>query len=208
MKLKKARIILSFLFFFVIYPHIKAEGNESDFSTVLEEAEKYFSDIDWTESGSVLPYPMPEPFILDDVQTDNLSSYGDTDLQETLFPSLEGLGILDYTGIEKSVLNFLDNLSLQFKESKVDISLCSKEKPFLPYLINYRLDSFKPIVSSFYGRPENTADQKVKAMFRCNIRGNEKVFYRLFEITLIFMDEKWYIDSFDVIGDENEQASQ
>ena len=206
MNLKKYRIIFSFVFLFSLYNESGAE--ENSFSTILEEAKKYFSDIDWTVSETISASPMAEPFTLDEIKTENLSSYGDTDLRESLFPSLDGLGVLDYTGIEKSVLNFLDKVSLQFKENKADIGLCSKEKPFLPYLINYRLDSFKPIVSVFYGRPENKADQKVKAMFRCNIRGKEKVFYRLFEITLIFMDEKWCIDSFDVIGDENEQASQ
>jgi len=206
MNLKKYRIIFSFVFLFSLYNESGAE--ETSFSTVLEEAKKYFSDIDWTVSETISASPMAEPFTLDEIKTENLSSYGDINLEEGLFPSLDGLGVLDYTGIEKSVLNFLDKVSLQFKENKADIGLCSKEKPFLPYLINYRLDSFKPIVSVFYGRPENKADQKVKAMFRCNIRGKEKVFYRLFEITLIFMDEKWCIDSFDVIGDENEQASQ
>lgn len=205
MKLKKYRIILSCLLLF-IFAEIRAENNETSFSTVLEDAKKYFSDIDWTVSETILSSPMSEPFILDEVQTDNLFSYSDTDLQERLFPSLEGLGVLDYTGVEKSVLNFLDRLVLQFKESKVDIDLCSKEKPFLPYLINYRLDSFKPIVSVFYGRPENKAEQRVKAMFKCNVRGEDKIFYIIIEVTIVLMDGKWYVDAFDIVGDKNEQS--
>ena len=205
MNLKKYRIIFSFVFLFSIYNESGAE--ESSFSTVLEEAKKYFSEIDWTMSETILASPMAEPFTLDEIKTENLSSYGDINLEEGLFPSLDGLGVLDYTGVEKSVLNFLDVLVLQFKENKVDISLCSKEKPFLPYLINYRLDSFKPIVSVFYGRPENKADQKVKTLFKCNIRGEDKIFYIIIEVYLIFIEEKWYLDSFDIIGDKNEQSS-
>ena len=205
MDLKKYRIIFSFVFLFSIYNESGAE--ESSFSTVLEEAKKYFSEIDWTMSETILASPMAEPFTLDEIKTENLSSYGDINLEEGLFPSLDGLGVLDYTGVEKSVLNFLDVLVLQFKENKVDISLCSKEKPFLPYLINYRLDSFKPIVSVFYGRPENKADQKVKTLFKCNIRGEDKIFYIIIEVYLIFIEEKWYLDSFDIIGDKNEQSS-
>lgn len=206
MKLKKYRIIFSFVFLFSLYNESGAE--ENSFSTILEEAKKYFSDIDWTVSETISASPMAEPFTLDEIKTENLSSYGDTDLRESLFPSLDGLGVLDYTGIEKSVLNFLNKLSLQFKENKVDISLCSKAKPFLTYLINYRLDSFKPIVSVFYGRPENKADQKVKALFKCNIRGEDKIFYIIIEVYIIFIEEKWYLDSFDIIGDKNEQSSQ
>ena len=206
MKLKKYRIIFSFVFLFSLYNESGAE--ETSFSTVLEEAKKYFSDIDWTVSETISASPMAEPFTVDEVTTQNLSSYGDTNLEEGLFPSLEGLGVLDYTGIEKSVLNFLDKVSLQFKENKADIGLCSKEKPFLPYLINYRLDSFKPIVSVFYGRPENKADKKVKTLFKCNIRGEDKIFYIIIEVYLIFIEEKWYLDSFDIIGDKNEQSSQ
>ena len=205
MNLKKYRIIFSFVFLFSLYNESGAE--ETAFSTVLEEAKKYFSDIGWTVSETILASPMAEPFTLDEIKTENLSSYGDINLEEGLFPSLDGLGVLDYTGVEKSVLNFLDVLVLQFKENKVDMSLCSKEKPFLPYLINYRLDSFKPIVSVFYGRPENKADKKVKALFKCNIRGEDKIFYIIIEVYLIFIEEKWYLDSFDIIGDKNEQSS-
>lgn len=207
MKLKKYRIILSCLLLF-IFAEIRAENNETYFSTVLEDAKKYFSDIDWTVSETILSSPMSEPFILDEVQTDNLFSYSDTDLQERLFPSLDGLGVLDYTGIEKSVLNFLNNLSLQFKENKVDINLCSKQKPFLSYLINYRLDFFKPIVSVFYGRPENKSDQRVKTLFKCNIREEDKISYIIIEVYLAFAEEKWFLDSFDIIGDKNEQSAQ
>ena len=206
MKLKKYRIIFSFVFLFSIYNKIRAE--EISFPTILEEAKKYFSEIDWTISETISSSPIAEPFTLDEIKTENLSSYGDMNLEEGLFPSLDGLGVLDYTGVEKSVLNFLDVLVLQFKENKVDISLCSKEKPFLPYLINYRLDSFKPIVAVFYGRPENKADKKVKTLFKCNIRGEDKIFYIIIEVYLIFIEEKWYLDSFDIIGDKNEQSSQ
>ena len=205
MNLKKYRIIFSFVFLFSLYNESGAE--ETAFSTVLEEAKEYFSDIGWTMSETILASPMAEPFTLDEIKTENLSSYGDINLEEGLFPSLDGLGVLDYTGVEKSVLNFLDVLVLQFKENKVDMSLCSKEKPFLPYLINYRLDSFKPIVSVFYGRPENKANKKVKALFKCNIRGEDKIFYIIIEVYLIFIEEKWYLDSFDIIGDKNEQSS-
>ena len=205
MNLKKYRIIFSFVFLFSLYNESGAE--ETAFSTVLEEAKEYFSDIGWTMSETILASPMAEPFTLDEIKTENLSSYGDINLEEGLFPSLDGLGVLDYTGVEKSVLNFLDVLVLQFKENKVDMSLCSKEKPFLPYLINYRLDSFKPIVSVFYGRPENKADKKVKTLFKCNIRGEDKIFYIIIEVYLIFIEEKWYLDSFDIIGDKNEQSS-
>ena len=205
MNLKKYRIIFSFVFLFSLYNESGAE--ETAFSTVLEEAKEYFSDIGWTMSETILASPMAEPFTLDEIKTENLSSYGDINLEEGLFPSLDGLGVLDYTGVEKSVLNFLDVLVLQFKENKVDMSLCSKEKPFLPYLINYRLDSFKPIVSVFYGRPENKANKKVKALFKCNIREEDKIFYIIIEVYLIFIEEKWYLDSFDIIGDKNEQSS-
>jgi len=106
MKLKKYRIIFSFVFLFSLYNESGAE--ENSFSTILEEAKKYFSDIDWTVSETISASPMAEPFTLDEIKTENLSSYGDTDLRESLFPSLDGLGVLDYTGIEKSVLNFLN----------------------------------------------------------------------------------------------------
>ncbi|UTC63829.1 hypothetical protein E4O00_07845 [Treponema sp. OMZ 788] len=206
MKLKKSRAILNFILFFSFFIRIAAEDDA--FPTILEEAKRYFADIDWTVSETISSAPMAEPFTLEEIRADSLSAYGDTALEEGIFPSLDGLGVLDYTGIEKSVLNFLDSLTLQFKENKVDINICSKEKPFLPYLINYRLDSFKPIVSAFYGRPEHKADKNIKTLFKCNIRGEDKIFSVIFEVSLIFNEEKWYLDSFDVVGEKNEKSSQ
>lgn len=209
MKLKKYRIFLFFLFSLELFSNnIEKLDEDIKYKTILEEAEDYFSNIDWVESANIFNHAMAEPFMIEEIIPDNLTLYSDTDLQDSLYPYLEGLGILDYTGIERSVLNFLNTLSLQLKESRIDPVLCSKEKPFLPHLINYRLDSLKPIISVFYSRPEHQEDKKQKALFRCNIRGEEKEFYRIFEIVFFYMDEKWYVDSFDVIGDEYEQSSQ
>ena len=206
MRLKKYRILLFFLFSLELFSDDgEKERVNSEPQTILEEANNYFSDIVWTESESIFIQSMAEPFMIDEIIPDNLMSYSDTDLHDSLYPYLEGLGILDYTGIERSVLTILNTLSSQLKESKLDPILCSKEKPFLPYLINYRLDSLKPVISVFFSRPENhQGDQKQKALFRCNIKDEEKVFYRIIEIVLIYMDEKWYVDSFDIIGDEYE----
>lgn len=165
MRLKKYRILLFFLFSLELFSDDgEKERVNSEPQTILEEANNYFSDIVWTESESIFSPPMAEPFMIDEIIPDNLMSYSDTDLHDSLYPYLEGLGILDYTGIERSVLTILNTLSLQLKESKLDPLLCSKEKPFLPYLINYRLDSLKPVISVFFFPSRKSRRSKTKGL--------------------------------------------
>lgn len=209
MKLKKYKIVLAFLFFLsVFYNQAIAEESGSSFKTILEEAKQYFSEIEWTESENISPSPLPEPFMLEEVKIGNLSSYGDTNLAESLYPSLDGLGILDYTGIERSVLNFFSNLANQFKEKKIEPAICVSSKAFLPYLINYRLGTLDTILSVYYARPEYKENKRLLTKFRFNIKSGDKIFYILVEVKAVLKDEKLYIEAFDIIGDKNEKASK
>ncbi|MGF7109625.1 hypothetical protein [Treponema pedis] len=190
--------LLSLFLFFSCKPAISGKGNGGE--TVLKRSEQYFSALSWTESETILKEPLPEPFQVKDLKTDTLYKYGDTDLTESIFPSLEGLGVLDYSGIDPSLISFFNSLTIQIKKKQIKEDICVKGKVFLPFMINYKLKLLKEISSIFYSRPEYNDEGIMIAKFRCNIKG-EKKFYTMLEIGAVFLNEKWQLDSFDIIGD-------
>ncbi|QSI04724.1 hypothetical protein [Treponema pedis] len=109
--------LLSLFLFFSCKPAISGKGNGGE--TVLKRSEQYFSALSWTESETILKEPLPEPFQVKDLKTDTLYKYGDTDLTESIFPSLEGLGVLDYSGIDPSLISFFNSLTIQIKKNKL-----------------------------------------------------------------------------------------
>lgn len=199
-----------FIFFLILITGCKGSLTANDIEkrqTVLQKSEEYFSFVDWAESETILIQPMPEPFMKEDLQTDMLYRYSDTNFEEQIYPSLAGVGLLDYSGIDTALLLFFNLLSLQIKRQEIDASLCVAEKKFLPFMINYKLKLLHTVSSVFYSRPEYNADGKSLSQFRCTISG-EKEMYTLLEIAAVFNDGKWLIDSFDIIGDVYAEASE
>lgn len=203
----KFKVLFLFLFIILIFScNHKVESKKQKANTILTESDSYFNNIDWTESESILPEPMPEPFSLKEINKQEIAFYSDINMQESIYPELEGLGTLDYSGIEMPLLNFLKRISQNIKEKKIEEEICLKEKVFLPYLINYRLKELEGIKSIYFSRPEYKENKKAVSKFRCNISTNSsenKTKYMLIEITVIFKEDKWLIDSFDVIGAKN-----
>lgn len=208
--MKVNRFCALVIFFLILVTGCKGALNAADIEerqTVLQKSEEYFSFVDWAESKNIMTQPLPEPFLKEGLQTDMLYTYSDTDFEEQIFPSLEGVGILDYSGIDPSLLLFFNSLSLQIKRKEIDESLCVAEKKFLPFMINYKLKLLNTISSVFYSRPEYNAAGKSLSQFRCTVSGGKEL-YTLLEITAVFDDGKWLIDSFDIIGDVYAEASE
>ncbi len=207
MKSKKSKFFFVIFTIFLVFSCNHKFGKESKKNnTILEKTNSYFDSINWTESESILAEPMAEPFSLKKITNEEIALYSDTNTSESLFPEIEGLGILDYSGIEASLLTFLSKIGTQIKAKQIDKELCLKEKEFLPFLIDYRLKRLEDISSIYFARPEYKANKKASAKFRCNIRqenSNKAQAYILLELTVIYSGDKWLIDSFDVLGAKN-----
>lgn len=173
-------------------------------STVLEEAEEYFSDIVWTNPEAVLPAVIPSPFSIPELDTDLLSMYSDTKTDENIFPTMEGIGILDYSNVNANLLAFLNTISERLKNKNIEADLCVGGKEFLPFFIKYRLQNInEKFTSIFYSRAEFISGGKCVTKFRCNFTVDNKLKFMLIELTAAFRNEKWLIDSFDIIGIED-----
>ncbi len=191
-------IIAASLVFFSCKPALPMQKGGAE--TVLKESERYFSSFDWTEAENIVVVDLPEPFAVKGLKTENLYEYGDSDLNGGIFPSLEGLGVLDYSGIDGSLISFFNLLTGQIKKREIDIAACVKEKTFLPFMINYKLKLLHGISSVFFSRPEYGEKGVMVSKFRCNITGETKNF-TILEIGAVFSENRWLIYSFDIIGD-------
>ncbi len=204
--MKKAKFFLFICIFLVFSCNHQSKNDKKLNDTILNKSDLYFSAIDWTNSESIISEPMPEPFSVEVIKKDEIALYSDTNIQESLFPEMDGLGTLDYSGIDAPLLTFLSKIGLQIKEKNIKAELCFKEKGFLPFLIDYRIKRLGEIVSVYFSRPEYKANKKAVAKFRCNIKSDsaeKNMIYVLLEITVVFTEEKWFIDSFDIIGENN-----
>ncbi len=206
MKIRVIFLIFFSLFFFSCNHKYKGENKTN--STVLKKTETYFNTLAWTDSETILSESLPEPFKIEKLQPDTVAFYSDTAFTDSIFPITDELGILDYSAIDASLLSFFNNLKTKIKGQNIDESLCVKEKVFLPFLINFRLKPLTNINLIYYSRPEYKANKKAVAKFKCKMNQDESTSFVLLEITAIYIEDKWLIDSFDVIGVKNGESSK
>ncbi len=172
--------------------------------TVLQQSEEYFLSIRWTESENVTDEPLPEPFRVHNTSISEVSAYADINLSEGIFPSLEGIGFLDYSGIDSSLMQFFDTVSAKIKEQKIEESLCVKEKSFLPFMINFRLKEVSGIKNIFFSRPEYRGAGRATSKLRCAPSGGSAAYF--IEIMALRTEGKWLIEAADFIGDDNAET--
>lgn len=197
MKIKKYLFFPLFIFSLCCFSQEEPE-------TVLQKADEYFLNITWSESEDILNEPLPEPFAVNDISIKEVSAYADINLTEGIFPSIEGLGFLDYSGIDSSLIRFFNTLSAKIKGQKIEGALCVKEKIFLPFMINYRLKELSDVKNIFFSRPEYRSGNRASAKFRCAKNGESPYFI---EITVLQTEDKWLIEAADFIGEDYAEAS-
>ena len=172
--------------------------------TLLQNLDNYFLSLTWTESVNILSEAMPEPYKLKEINAKNISYNSDINLQEAVYPFMSGLGILDYSGIEISVLNFFNTVSSKIKKKKIEEDVFVKEKIFLPFFANYMFSNLSDIKNVFFSRPEYTGQSRIFSKFKCFMEGGS--FYFI-DITVVYIKDKWLIETIDFAGEDYGNAS-
>lgn len=123
----------------------------------------------------------------------------------SLYPELDGLGKLDYTGIEPALLSLLAKTADSFKSRDLLPALCSTDRPFLSPVNTFRLKKLPEVLSVNHSRPTPDDSGVYSTVFRLTCNTKQKHPYVFITVTASMKDTLWYI--LDVVFDGETYAA-
>jgi hypothetical protein len=171
-------------------------------STIRDRATMHFSLENWTVNPE-LATPSETPAITlpgGDETFPVLSASGNAGLA-SIYPELEGLGPIDYSGIDAGLIDFLRKVSTDLIAQKVDEARCSSDRPYLGPVNTYRLKKLPVAVSANFGRPEVLEDASYKARFRLTLGIEETKPFVFVTIQATRQDDEWTIIDVEFDGE-------
>ena len=177
---------------------------------LLAPTQEFFNGIEWAD-GTVLDFSvLPTPFSIGSDGVDASFLYADSTRDDTIFPEVEGLGVLDYTNISSALLVSMHNFSTSILNKKISLNTYDKNRPFLPYLFEYRFRNMRGVGHIdyvFFASPSFTASDHASTKFRFNYMRDGLPKYRLMEGQFAKNDDAWVLEAFDFIGWEVDASS-
>ena len=123
----------------------------------------------------------------------------------SLYPELEGLGKLDYTGIEPALLSLLAKTADSLKGRELLPALCSTDRSFLSTVNTFRLKKLPEILSVNHSRPTPDDSGVYSTVFRLTCITKQAQPYVLVTVSASMKDTSWYI--LDVVFDGESYAA-
>ena len=143
--------------------------------TVRNKAQSHFNSLSWTMNPDLLPATP--------VQGVNVPGSNETfpSLQPSnpsegnhLYPRMEGIGILDYTGIDSALLSTVNEVSSHFMDKKLPSEVCDSSRSFLATLTTYRLSRIPDPAAVFFGRPIEEGEGTWKVLYCLSVKRDTK----------------------------------
>lgn len=142
-----AAFVLFFAACLVTFATLEAE-------TVRERAENRFAMAGWSVNSEI-PVPVERKSVAlpgGNEAFPAMTPLGDAGLV-SLYPELEGLGKLDYSEIDTSLLDLCAKVSDAFTSRKLEPSLCDPARTFIPSVTDFRMKKLPQVVSVRHSRP-------------------------------------------------------
>lgn len=152
-------------------------------ATARKDAETRFSLVDWVEApGGNLPPVAPEA----------LSVQGGNEVLPTMvarrvpgerpiYPTLVGLGSLDYSGADAALLSLLESASRGFVARSLDASLFTKENgAFSLAVISLQMSRVGPVMGSRFGQPRFVEPSVAEVPFLLELSSGRRFFLTLY----------------------------
>ena len=199
MCIKKSIVLLFFFFFCLSYAE----------DYLLDGVSAYFNEIEWTEGSSLDFSTLPSPYVIGEINIDSTFLYADTTRDDTIFPEVGELGVLDYSSTPYPLLESMQRFCNSIINKKMSQGLPLASRPFLAPLFAYRFSRMKNIGKIdyvFFSTP-TFSSQRATSKFRLNYIVNGQLKYRLMEGTFLNIDGKWALESFDFIGWEVDDSA-
>lgn len=178
------------------------------FTTLKEKLKYKFDNIYWIKDDSLKTTELAMPYNLGDTKTDASYLYAQANTSDAIVAELEGLGELNYFGVEYDVLQYCEKLSKDIiAKSLPDTDVFSKRQ-FLKYFFNIALSELPNVTSIFYARPEIYED-KISTSFRLNFSQTEEgISYALAKAVAISENDRWVLYEFQIGNVEYEKIEQ
>ncbi|HQB87409.1 MAG TPA: hypothetical protein PLJ76_00250 [Treponemataceae bacterium] len=175
--------------------------------TVRSRASDYFDRIKWTRNyESVQPSALPGYALPGGNEAYASLVLSSTSTSGGIYPSVEGLGTLQYDGIDSGLLALLNDLSESLAEKEVAATLVSNSRRFLPTIVAYRLERVPEPDRIFYSRPEGETPGLRNSTIAVHVttgQGERKILYLYVET--VFENGLWKIS--DIIFDSESYAA-
>jgi len=174
--------------------------------TLRERAEAHFKLTEWTTNVNIIsPVEIKARALPGGNETFSvLTPATDTGLV-SLYPELEGLGKLDYTGIEPVLLSLLDKIAESFRTRDLPPALCSPDLPYLSPVNTFRLKKLPEILGVNHSRPLMTDIGLYTTIFRLQCTTAQKHPYVFITVSASMKDTGCYI--LDVVFDGETYAA-
>jgi len=193
------KIVPLFFFFFLCSSYTE--------EYILFSTQKYFNSLDWAEGGTIDFSTLPSPYSIGAESVDSAFLYSDTTRDDTIFPEVEGLGLLDYSSVPYGLLDSMKSFSASIRERKLKAGSFLSSREFLPHLFAYRFENMKGVDKIdyvFFSPPTFKGAGRASSKFRFNYVREGKRKYRLMEGTFLNAKDVWTLESFDFVGWEIE----
>ena len=148
--------------------------------TVRERASLHFAMKNWTTQAESLPHTAKNAVELPGGdETFVALTLSKEASVAAIYPEAEGLGPIDYSGLQAGYTSFLDEIATGLRDKTLDPARCSADRPFLSPLTVYKLDRLPDIDQVLYARPEDLGSNLKSIRYRLmvSVSGKPKLVF-------------------------------
>jgi hypothetical protein len=168
--------------------------------TVLKQANTRFGFIDWYIPSDAVVHVPPQAIQAagGNESFPSLQPLRDNGISPGVYPSTEELGVLDYSGVDPSLLAFAKNIASALGAMNLSPSLCVPERSFLATVYTSRISKKGPIKSVYYARPRmlDTGRAEIRFRFFSGTDGN----IQTAEVIAFFSGGTWLLEDLWFLG--------
>jgi hypothetical protein len=190
------------VFFLVLLTLVSGEG--SLFSeSVRARATSHFSSIDWTTNRDSSPaVEIPGTTIPGGDESFPILGSDNATGVPALYPEIDRLGKIDYTGIDEGLLTLLKKVCSEIKSCSIDTVVCRPERSFIATLATFQLKKIASPVSVVFSRPSQIESGEYAIVFRIAVKSGDKpIKYAFVNARTSVQGGSWYLDDFIFDGE-------
>jgi hypothetical protein len=171
--------------------------------SVRERASSHFSMINWSVGHDSIPaVEIPGTAIPGGNETFPVLLAENATGIVALYPEIERLGKIDYTGIDEALLSLLRSVALKIQSKKFDASICRPERPYIASIASFQLQKLPIPESVIYSRPTLLDSGEYSVIFRLDFKNENSTHRNMYvNARASAVSNRWYLDDFVFDGE-------